>query len=72
MKTNGTLVHPEMIEFMHICAISPDGNKEICELVQKVEVTKKQKTKVKKAKKDKELDRDLEDTFPASDPFTHY
>jgi len=30
------------------------------------------KSKKKKIKKDKELDKDLKDTFPASDPITHY
>jgi hypothetical protein len=75
MKKSGTLVHPEMEEFMHICAISPDGSKDVCEHIQTMEgndLKEKDKVKMKKRKKDKELDRDLKDSFPASDPLTHY
>lgn len=78
MRPGDKCEHPELIEFVHICAISPDayGAKEICELLKSTTVTVstvKVKTKTEKAKsKDKELDQALKDTFPASDPITHY
>ena len=75
MRTSGIIEHPEVIELIHICSISPDGAKEVCELFKMTAVDtpkEKDKIKAKKRKKDKELDRDLKDTFPASDPFTHY
>lgn len=57
MRTNGTLVHPEVMEFMNICAISPDGSRSICDLIQNMsndnskdnkEVKNKSKHKKKK------------------------
>jgi hypothetical protein len=66
--------HPEITEFAHICAVSPDaeGTKEICDILNATTVVTVSKSKKKKIKKDKELDKDLKDTFPASDPITHY
>ncbi len=73
MRTSDKMDHPEIIEFVHICAISPDaeGAKEICDLL-KDNTKVAFKNKRKRAKKDKELDQALKDTFPASDPITHY
>ncbi|RUR13367.1 hypothetical protein [Legionella sp. km772] len=75
MRPGDKCDHPEVIEFAHICAVSPDadGAKEICELLKTTTVTvTKSKTKKKKINKDKILDKELKDTFPASDPITHY
>ncbi len=79
MSTIKNSEHPEVAEFIHICAMSPEaeGNKEICELIKKTTVVSKavvtqfSHTK-KEIKEDEELDESLKDTFPASDPITHY
>ncbi len=73
MKTHDKFEHPEVSEFMHICAVSPDdeGTREACELLKKNTETLS-KNKKKRIKKEKELDRNLGDTFPASDPVTRY
>lgn len=73
MRPNDKVIHPEIIEFMHICAVSPEaeGAKEICELLNSTKKTSFKKNK-KRSIKDKKLDQELKDTFPASDPITHY
>lgn len=73
MNTNGPLGHPEIMELLNICTVSPDASQEVCDYVKKMEVNASNaKEHLEQRKKDKELDRDLKDTFPASDPFTHY
>lgn len=74
MRSYGKFEHPEVAEFINICAVSPDadGAKEICDMLRKGTPVSKSKSKMKRQKKDNELDRNLKDTFPASDPITHY
>lgn len=73
MKANDKLDHPEIIEVINICAISPDvdGVKEVCELIKTTKVSLPQENG-KRAKKEQELDRNLKETFPASDAITRY
>ena len=70
MNTNDKFEHPEILEFMHICSVSPDmdGAREVCELMRNTTIiAESERTKI-----ENELDKSLEDTFPASDPVTHY
>lgn len=65
--------HPEVSDMQNICDISPnaEGAREICDKINK-ENAKQSKAKAKRLKKDKELDKALKETFPASDPITDY
>ena len=73
MKNNDNL-HPEITEIEHICAVSPDdeGTKEICDLIKTTSIVTDSKNKKKSSQKESQLDNELKDTFPASDPVTHY
>ena len=73
MKNNDNL-HPEITEIEHICAVSPDdeGTKEICDIIKTTTIVTGFKSKKKRSIKESELDNELKDTFPASDPVTHY
>ena len=77
MKTNdGFINHPEIAEFIHICAVSPDAEdtKMICDLIKGISFNQEGATKrsSKQIKREKDLDAELEDTFPASDAVAHY
>ena len=78
MRTNDHPEHPEVIELMHICAVSPDvdSTKEVCEVfkgsTKKKRHSKDHDKRNEQLNKESDLDRDLEATFPASDATAHY
>jgi hypothetical protein len=74
MKANDKFEHPEILDMMHICAVSPDveGTREICDLMGSTTIIDKSKSIPIKRKNNDDLDKSLEDTFPASDPISHY
>jgi hypothetical protein len=60
--------HPEIEDIKNICSVSPDLH-DVC---QKISEEKKLEAKKIRLKKDKELDKALKDTFPASDATAEY
>lgn len=75
-KNDKFIVHPEINEMIHICAVSPDAEdtKVICDLISIDNSKNEKRAKIvaRRVKIESKLDKELQDTFPASDPITHY
>ena len=73
MRTNDKFEHPEVIELLNICAVSPDamGAREVCDLMLVSAVKSSKKRRLRKKIED-DLDEALDETLPASDAVAHY
>ncbi len=65
--------HPEVDDLENICAIAhhTDPTSGVCDQLNE-EHLRQAKMKSKRIKKEKKLDKTLQDTFPASDPTAKY
>ncbi|MDI1352345.1 MAG: hypothetical protein PSV35_06190 [bacterium] len=69
MSVNKPGEHPEIEDMKNICDVAPDTKHthDVCDKMKEDSA----KT-AEKEKNDKELDKELKETFPASDPITKY